>query len=286
MNEQQDELYELLEAAKSDPPPMRRSVDDVVAMGRRRRVLRRARASAVVVAVAVATAVTAPHVLTGHGSSSGSSASSSIASPAAHDPGYPAALFDYGFRGYTVGRFQVEAPSLVTPGYQESYIRENGELETIGGAPGEPATSVPGYSAVLTVYRPGAFTPTRFAGAQSVRIHGRTGYFTGYYAPDLFYRAEPTAPHPRSAFAWQYADNAWAVISSLNTSYSRDDMVEIAENFATSDPVSRHRRVQGGRGFRPGTCSSRPGSPTSIRSVARKRSPASAWPRCCRPSAA
>lgn len=236
MSEQRDELYELLEVAKSDPPPMRRSVDDVVAMGRRRRVLRRARASAVVVAVAVAAAVTAPHVLTGHSGSGRSASSSSVASAATHDPGYPAALFDYGFRGYIAGQFQVEDPSLVTPGYQESFIRANGELETIGGPPGVPGTSIPGYSAVLTVYRPGAFVPKRFAGAQTVRIHGRTGYFTGYFAPDLFYRAESNAPSPRSAFAWQYADNAWAVISSLNTSYSRDDMVQIAESFSTSDP--------------------------------------------------
>jgi hypothetical protein len=221
-----DPMHELLMAAKDDPPPLRHTVDDIVADGRRRVVRRRAAwaggASAVLVAV-LAAVVAAPQVLAG-----GRPGSAGSPSPSTSTVTYPDAPFAYAFHGYTVGHFEVSAPILVTPGYQEAYVRKDGEVLNMYGAHNEVVATAPGYSGALTVYRPGVFQPTRFQHATPVTIHGRPGY----YGADIPYR-DTGEPHPRPALAWQYADNAWAVLSNeTRTVYSRADLIAVADHFA------------------------------------------------------
>jgi hypothetical protein len=235
------DLYELLQAAKADAPPMRHTVDDIVADGRRRRGRRRVGwaggTSAVLVAV-VAASVAVPQLVSRptHGAAGPAApASSTAASPTAAAFRYPDALFAYGFRGYTVGHFEVSTPILVTPGYQEAYVRKDGEVLNLYGDNGTKkgivVATAPGYSGMLTVYRPGVFQPTRFLKAEKIQVHGRPGY----YGADITYRDSSNEPHPRPALAWQYADNAWAVVSNLTpTVYSKADLIQVAEGLTGS----------------------------------------------------
>jgi hypothetical protein len=232
------DISELLREAKAGAPPLRHTADDIVAAGRRRRERRRmawAGGGAAAVVAVLAAAVVVPQVVAGGRGdrvAPGASAAPAPDSGAAAAPvSYPEALFAYGFKGYTVGKFEVSAPVLVTPGYQEAYVRKDGELLNLYGEGKKVVASTAGYSGMLTVYRPGVFKPTRFAKGEPVRVHGRPGFF----ATDVPYSTDPNEPHPRPALAWQYADDAWAVVSNLTpTVYSRADLISVAEGLAGS----------------------------------------------------
>jgi hypothetical protein len=234
------DMYELLREAKAGAPPARYTVDEIVAGGRRRR--RRHRVAwtggaAAGVAVLVAAALAAPQVLVGrHGAGPAPAPAAASVRPAATPAAaaaalaYPAAPFAYAFHGYTAGEFEVSDPVLVTPGYQEAFVRRHGETEDLYGSAGEVVATAPAASTMLTVYRPGVFRPTRFLHAEPVRVHDRPGYF----GADITYRDE-RGPHPRPALAWQYADNAWAVLSNLTpTVYTKADLIKIAEGLPGS----------------------------------------------------
>ncbi|MGI5246759.1 hypothetical protein [Dactylosporangium sp. CA-139066] len=222
-------MQDLLQQARADAlaaaPPMRSDVDQVVKAGRSRAVrgrLLRAGAGAGT-AVAVAAALALPHAF---GGAPAQTPAAGAAPATAAALSYPQGTFAYGFRGYTAGVFTVSAPILVTPGYQEAYVRRGDEMETMydGSAPGSVASSVPGYSALLTVYRPGAFQATRFSGAQAVSVNGRPGL----YSPSVHYQPGDTSPST-GALAWQYADNAWATVASVTPDgYSKAEFVQIA----------------------------------------------------------
>src|SRR5262245_54062840 len=106
------DLYELLQAAKADAPPMRRTVEDIIADGRRRQGRRRlawASGASAVLAAVVAASVAVPQLAASPrqqgaaglapitAASVGPSAAS-VGPPAAAAPSYPDALFAYGFR--------------------------------------------------------------------------------------------------------------------------------------------------------------------------------------------
>jgi hypothetical protein len=227
-----NDIQELLRAARTEAaaaaPPMRHTVDDVVAGGRRRgkrRLIGWATggvAAAAVLALAVSpTAAPAP-------------APQPPEDVAAAPLSYPTGEFEVGFAGYSVGPFEVSAPILVTPGYQESFVRRDHETENLYGEGNVVVASSPGFSALLTVYRPGVFQPSRFATGEQVDVHGRLGR----YSTDVTYQAGD-GPDPRAALAWQYADNAWAVVSVLTpTLYSRAELITIAGGL-TGAPAAR-----------------------------------------------
>jgi hypothetical protein len=82
-------------------------------------------------------------------------------------------------------------------------------------------------SAYLAVYRPGAYDATGLAGAQRVTVGGRPGL-----------EVAATGGHwdMERTLAWQYADNAWAVIVSRSgdTRYpSSDDLRQLAAGLRT-----------------------------------------------------
>jgi hypothetical protein len=252
------DLYDMLQAAKADAPPLQHSVDDIVAGGRRlqgrRRTLMAGGASAAVV-LAVAGAVVVPQAIAGRTEAPAQTAAvastparpkpeatprpkpgwvmpvPTLGPPTGQPFSYPQGLFEYGYQGYTVGNFEIFDPQVVTPGYQESTVRKKGEMEDLWGDGDSIVASGPASTARLTVYRPGVFQPSRFKGQKSVTVAGRPGYF----AKDLTYQPGANQPHPRPALAWQYADNAWATLHNQTPSvYSEKDLLTIAGGFGGS----------------------------------------------------
>jgi hypothetical protein len=233
-------MQDLLEQARADAlgsaPPMRRDVDQVVQAGRTRAVrgrLLRVGAGAGT-AVAVAAALALPHAFGGAPAATPAAPAASAA-PAAPLT-YPADKFAYAFTGYQAGPFTVSEPILVTPGYQESYVRRGDEMENLydGTKEDRVVASVPGYSALLTVYRPGTFEPTRFNGAEAVRVAGHPGL----YAPAVHYQPGDDSPS-KGALAWQYAEDAWATLASVTPDgYSKAEFVQIAAGLAAAPPTT------------------------------------------------
>jgi hypothetical protein len=225
----QDLLQRASATALATAPPMRRDVDDVVAAGRRRQArqrLLRTGGTAAATVVAVAATVALPRAFDGAAPPSVASSASAPASPAALV--YPPALFAYGLRGYTAGPFTVSAPVLVTPGYQELYVRRGDETLNLSDGSGRVVASAPSFSALVTVYRPGVFEPSRYAGGEPVRVNGRPGFFVS----GAKYHAGGDQPGS-TALAWQYADNAWAVASSVTlVQYTRAELTQIAAGLA------------------------------------------------------
>ncbi|WP_344617685.1 hypothetical protein, partial [Dactylosporangium salmoneum] len=154
-------------------------------------------------------------------------------SPPPSNVAYPSAKFSYSFAAYSAGPFAITGPVLVTPGYQELYVRRGGETfdlydGAVTGGKKVVATSA-GFSALVTVYRPGAFQPTRFTSGEPVRVHGRPGF----YAADVPY--QPGESTSRGALAWQYADNAWATVASVTPDgYTKAEFLQIAEGLTTA----------------------------------------------------
>jgi hypothetical protein len=285
----QHELYDLLQAAKSDAPPPRYSVDDAVAAGRRRQGRRRVAltgaASFAVVAV-VAAAVVVPQALTDRvPGRSVAPAATGATTEAAEDLAfaYPAGDFQFGFRGYPVGEFRVTDPVLAAPSFQQADIRVGDETETVYGSdsaadeqaskdkkPGRPPTprkpspddvTGPKFALKLTVYRPKAFSPERYRtfGAEPVTVNGRPGYFS----TDLPIGRDPAGGEGPAwpSLAWQYADNAWAVIDNVTPDeHGKRQLTAIAEGFrgAAAYPAAivfqttylpeGYRLASGGRG--------------------------------------
>ncbi|WP_432834194.1 hypothetical protein [Dactylosporangium sp. CA-092794] len=253
-------MHDLMEQARSaaltEAPPMRRDVDDVVAAGRRSQVrhrLLKTGGAATAAAVAVAVAVTLPQAFAGQGTvTAGASGAASapatvpataLPSAAAADPAtadtaaapglaYPAAKFSYGFRGYTTGPFTITGPILVTPGYQELYVRRGNAVDDLydGSQNDKVVASSPRMSALVTVFRPGVFQPSRFADGQSVQVKGRPGR----YAPDVHYQPGDDSPS-HGALAWQYADNAWAVVAAVTPDgFTKAEFLQIASGLAAA----------------------------------------------------
>ncbi|GAB7036481.1 MULTISPECIES: hypothetical protein [Catenuloplanes] len=147
--------------------------------------------------------------------------------------GLAAPPFSYTFHGYTAGELKVSEPMLVTPGYQEAWIRRPYELVELEDDNGEVIDSRPGYDALLTVYRPGVYDPERYLGQERITVRGRDGF----WAENVPYQREFVDEQPRPGVAWQYADDAWAVISMIAAEpYPRADLLAVAEGLTMTAP--------------------------------------------------
>lgn len=274
------ELSELLSEAKADPPPPRYGVDDAVAAGRKLQTRRRtawAGAGSAAAVVAVAAAVAVPQMIPGKPApeSTAPAATTTKTTPSKQASGpvsYPGSNWDYAFKGYTVGQYQVGDPFLVTANYQQARIRIGDELEEVyegDGIPLDPdnpksptndkvAYSAPGASLLLTVYRPGKFNPKLLSGGTEVTVGGRPGL---YKNPVYIDGDQDRRDDGHGTLGWQYADDAWAVIYTAKPNKtSRDDLVAIAEGLkgAAAYPAtvamklaylpSGYRLTSGGRG--------------------------------------
>jgi hypothetical protein len=237
-------MHEVVEVATSDAPPMRHSVDDIVAGGRRRQ--RRQRAGWIAsgtagLAVLAVAAVTGLPALTARGGSERQTAAQAPATgkaatgrtatgkaatgTAATAPQpftEPAQPFTFTFGAFDAGPFHVADPIVASNAYQIASIHMTGRVTN--DKPVDPATvprrsaKTPGTTAkapgtiyaYLTVYVPGAFDPARLKGAKSLTVGGH---------PARQVSGGPSGINHR-LLAWQYATGAWAVAESFSSSES------------------------------------------------------------------
>jgi hypothetical protein len=212
-----NDLNRLLTTAQSDQPPAPYTVDDIVAAGRRRRSRRLfgqwtgATGGLAVVAVAVALVAQgavplpggAPDTTTGAGLVAAGTAATAGPTP-----------LTYAFAGYRVGDFRVTDPSMATPGYQSAMIYQDNVF--VGDGP-----PIADHLGTLTVFGTGVFRPDRFSTGTPLTVGGRPGFQAEL--PRQVQLGVATGPDSREvvtrtiqapAVAWQYADNAWAVIEA------------------------------------------------------------------------
>jgi hypothetical protein len=129
-----------------------------------------------------------------------------------------------------VGRLTVHPPVQVTPGYQVSCVTEP-DLIWPGTDRNGHQIRVPVCLGTITAYRPGVFDPQKFRTAKATTVGGRPGRYleSGLPYEDgkrvLMFNSEL----PAAALAWQYGDNAWAVMAqSAVNSLPKADMIAIA----------------------------------------------------------
>ena len=168
-------MQDLVELATSEPPPLRYGADEIVASGRR--VQRRRRlgwaasgAAGVAVLAVVAAAVAVPLLSEKAGPAPGTEVAQQPVSTTAGP-------FTFTFGGYRVGKLRVEKPIDVSTAYQLASVYADG-LTTNDKAvePNRaPQRSEPDLYAYLTVYRAGAYDPSKLVGAQQVTVDGRPG---------------------------------------------------------------------------------------------------------------
>ncbi|WP_433113757.1 hypothetical protein [Micromonospora sp. CA-246542] len=236
------DIRRLLELAKSDPPPTRMTVDNVVTAGRQR-ARRRFVIRSTGVAGGVAAVVSAALIVTSSAPQPDSAAT--VGGPAAVAEASSTASarspeFTATVSGYKFGDFEVTAPQQVTLGYQRSVIRRS----NIDVGDGQRITVDAG---ALTVYQPGVFQPDRYRAGTTVRIGGRDGYETTLAAtihvggPDIESHTNPKAMTVHlPALAWQYTDGAWATLESSDNEdrgVPAEILRQLAERFTTSGPA-------------------------------------------------
>jgi hypothetical protein len=216
-------MRELVDLATSQPPPARYTPDDIVAAGQRAERHRRGwtvAGSAAATVLAVIAAVTVPSLV----ASNPSAPSNTPAPPQVADPA-PAAFpadappFTFTFGAYRVGKLQVAKPIVVSTAYQIASIYADGLVTNDKPTDDQSSASKeqpPTLWAYLTVYQPGAYdssapaAPNRgnWANAQTIK--------------------------------WQYAPNAWAVITSKSTEAnypSKDELNQLAAGLRPAEPA-------------------------------------------------
>jgi len=199
----QHELSDLLREAAAGPP-LRYTADDVLAAGRKRQRRRRALWTGVgsaAVVLAVAGVVTVPQVI-----------AERPPRPAATGPAtsdavvYPAEAFTGNIPAYEVGRLSISGTVLVTPTYQSASV-------TVG-------SDVTGS---VVVYRAGAFDASQVRSGTEVSIGGHIGYHT--------------PGRTESTLAWEYAGDAWAVVSVRGAAMpSRQELEAVAAGLRSVPP--------------------------------------------------
>ncbi|MGY4912540.1 hypothetical protein [Micromonospora aurantiaca (nom. illeg.)] len=219
------QLRELVDAVTGDEPPMSRTVDDIVAAGRRAERRRRTRFATVgaagLVAVAVAGAVTLPTL--GAKRTAGDTPALSAASRPVGAAWPDAAPFTFTFRGYDAGTLHVQDPIVTSTAYQIASVYSDRHTSNDKPVTADEAESMeqkrtaagakPTLWAYLTVYRPGAFDPAAIKDGQNVTVAGRKAV-----RATLPFGLDPRNPLDpgNKLFAWEYADNAWAAVTSIS----------------------------------------------------------------------
>ncbi|MET8368989.1 hypothetical protein ABZU42_04570, partial [Micromonospora profundi] len=162
-----------------------------------------------------------------------------------------AAPFTFTFKGYDAGTLHVQDPIVVSTAYQIASVYSDGhtsndkpvtkeEAEAQGDIieqKKKAAGGKPSLWAYLTVYRPGAFDPAGIKDGRNVTVAGRKAVQATL----------PVGLDPRNVldprnklFAWEYADNAWAAVTSVSTEEatpSFEDLGGLVEGLKPSQPT-------------------------------------------------
>ncbi len=234
-------MHDVVDLVTSQAPPLRHSIDDIVAAGERVRRRRRfgwaSTGVACLAAVAVAAAIGLPHLAGGGNHPEAGNRTAASPDPAAQQAptawAVPDQPFTFTFKGYDVGRFHVADPVSVSTGYESASVAvddvtSRATLDSgTSDAPGLPAR--PNLTGHLVVYRPEVFDPDRLTGAEKLTVAGRPA----------FHRTD-RVPAYRQTLAWQYTEDAWAALYI----YSPDppgvavrDLVAVAEGLKPAVPV-------------------------------------------------
>jgi hypothetical protein len=208
-----EDLHRLLANARGDLPPRSAALDLDEISARGRKIIRRRRWSVVAAAVAVTLAAGSllPFVRGEH-------RATPIGPPTPNTEVFAARML-----GYPAGDFQVGASIQVTPGYEV--------------APISRAARVVGS---VEVYRPGVFDPRFFLTGTPVAVAGRSGFLLVDTA-DVRYGDSRLGKINKSAVAWPYADNAWAIVRSSADSpvagLTAGSVQQVASRFALGPPA-------------------------------------------------
>jgi hypothetical protein len=218
------QLREFVDAVTGDEPPMARTADDIIAAGRRAERRRRAGFASAGAAGLVVVAVAGAFVLPTFGAEQNTSAGPAPAGAARSDAG----PFTFTFQGYDAGPLHVQDPIVASTAYQIAPVYSDGhtsndkpltaeEVEAQGDTVERKRATMgkPSLWAYLTVYRPGAFDPAAIKDGKDVTVGGRKAV-----QATLPVGLDPDKPADggNKLFAWEYADGAWAAV----TSYSSD----------------------------------------------------------------
>ncbi|MEV4706443.1 hypothetical protein [Actinoplanes sp. NPDC049316] len=241
------QLREIVNAATADEPPLAHSVDDIVAAGRRAERRRRAGFASAGAAGLVAIAVGSVFALSPGGGQTptgtgvvGAASKATAARWGASEP------FTFTFQGYDAGKFQVQDPIVASTAYQIASVYETGRITNDKPSSSDGATGSiedkkkgggdPSLYAYLTVYRPGAFDPSGIKGGKAVTVSGHKAV-----QATLPVGLDPEGSvDPRNKqLAWEYADDAWAVVTSISGDAddpSFADLGELATGLKPSTP--------------------------------------------------
>jgi len=151
---------------------------------------------------------------------------------------YPADSFTGNIAGFTAGNLTVTDTVHVTPGYQVAVVVAEGR-----GTPIQDETGTihqrPNDVGQLVVYRAGVFDPVAVKSGERVSINGAPGYYQKPVA------GEPSTADSKiaaqsivdSTLAFQYADNAWAVVTTrANAKITEKQLIAVAGKLTSGTP--------------------------------------------------
>ena len=245
-------MQDVVDLATSEPPPLRYTLDDIVSSGQRVQRCRQRRwvtcGAAAVVALGVAAAVTVPSLHSGASSrptalnqagqgtiaQGGSGTGTGTTNATANFPVPAGPAYSFTFSGYRVGKLRVAAPIDVSTAYQIASVYSD-DLTTndkaTNTAPTGPTRAGGTLYAYLTVYRPGAYDPSKLANAQHVTVAGR---------PALEADNPSNIWAGNRVLAVEYGANAWAVFtmhSSQADNPSAADVRALAAGLPAATPA-------------------------------------------------
>ncbi|MGA5303924.1 hypothetical protein ACPCHT_28645 [Nucisporomicrobium flavum] len=241
------QLHEIVDAVTADEPPLAHRVDDIIAAGRRAERRRRAGFASAGAAGLVAVAVGGVFALSPGGSpapdgtrtgtvGAASKGTKAAATWGASEP------FTFTFQGYDAGKFQVQDPIVASTAYQIASVYEKGrttndrpstEDATGGLEEKKRGGGDPTLYAYLTLYRPGAFDPSGIKGGKAVTVAGHKAVQSSL----------PVGLDPKNAIdpankqlAWEYTDDAWAVVTSISSDEADPSFADLGELAAGLKP--------------------------------------------------
>ncbi|MEV4713090.1 hypothetical protein [Micromonospora sp. NPDC049374] len=215
------QLREVVDVVTADEPPLSHSTEEIIRAGRKAERRRRAgfasAGAAGLVAVVVAGVSALPLVTGGQAGDVAAGTGESIAAPAAGSGAaeWPdAPPFTFTFKAFDAGKLRVQDPIVASTAYQIAPVYVDGMVTNDRAVNGDEAEQHPEkrktgevpsdkhVAAHLTLYRPGAFDPSGTEGGTSSTVAGRDAVQWTFTNP------------PARQLAWEYADDAWAVVTA------------------------------------------------------------------------